>query len=69
MRCSRRRSGVLDRVALIGAVAITGWISSAGFSRTIRVPEDAATIQAGLDAAVDGDTVVVLPGTYDEGGA
>ena len=39
---------------------------SFGYSAIINIPEDYSTIQAGIDASVDGDTVVVYPGLYTE---
>ena len=41
-------------------------LASVAFSFTIQVPGDQPTIQAGIDASVDGDTVLVMPGTYIE---
>jgi len=46
---------------LIGLLAAPVWAQ-----KTIHVPGDAATIQAGINAASDGDTVLVAPGTYVE---
>ena len=36
------------------------------FATTINIPSDYTTIQEGLNASVDGDTVLVAQGTYSE---
>jgi len=53
---------ILWVAALAGAIlAATG-----ASARVINVPDDYATIQGGIDAAEDGDTVLVAPGEYEE---
>jgi hypothetical protein len=37
-----------------------------GLASTIHVPKDQPTIQAGINAANNGDTVLVSPGKYVE---
>jgi hypothetical protein len=39
-------------------------ISLISSATTIHVPGDSATIQAAINGALDGDTVLVAPGTY-----
>ena len=45
--------------------AAFGWTSVAD-AADLYVPADHATIQAAINASVDGDTVIVAPGTYND---
>ena len=62
-----------NRVGMFGAVTslVAGLLvlvsqSPAHAAATINVPSSQPTIQAGIDAAAAGDTVVVAPGNYHE---
>lgn len=47
--------------------ALSGSFLSPGFTQvTIQVPQDQPTIQLGIEAVANGDTVLISPGTYNE---
>jgi parallel beta-helix repeat protein/putative cofactor-binding repeat protein len=61
-------SKALNR-CLYSVVIVVGaslYASPAAAQNTIHVPADQPTIQAGINAAQNGDTVLVAPGTYNE---
>ena len=48
------------------AFSALAMFSVSAFSATIYVPDNYSTIQDAINASVNGDTVIVRPGTYDE---
>ena len=59
---SKRRLASCVKWMAVVALSLAGQAGAA----TIRVPQDQATITAGIAAASPGDTVAVSPGTYNE---
>jgi hypothetical protein len=57
----------MDR-AMIRYFILLAWLASPALSETHRVPDEYATIQAAIDASLDGDLVLVAPGTYSGDG-
>ena len=58
----------MTRLIRISRLVCSGVLAgvASGFGATLRVPAEQSTIQAAIDGAKDGDTVLIAPGVYRE---
>ena len=54
------------RLCILGLLLIIPFAGLPGVSATLKVPLHYPTIQAAVDAAVAGDTILIAPGIYEE---
>lgn len=63
---SREQSVKVCLWSILVALCMATQVTASRAQNTIHVPADQPTIQAGINAASNGDTVLVAPGTYTE---
>jgi len=50
----------------LGVLGMMAWLMHPCYAAELHVPADYPTVQAAIDAASDGDTIIVSPGVYRE---
>ena len=64
MMARKRRRILALRFLVLGLAVVWGVASTSG--RELRVPAQYPTVQAAIEAAQEGDTILIAPGTYRE---